>query len=42
MRNIDGLLSATGKRRRQPKYTGSGEIELEFGASGGHFEYLWL
>jgi hypothetical protein len=34
------LLSATGKQRMWIRYRGLGEINLEFGVSGGYFEHL--
>jgi hypothetical protein len=38
--NVSGFLSAAGKRRMLLRYRGVGEMNLEFGASGGYFENL--
>jgi hypothetical protein len=34
-----GFLSETGKRRMRLMYKGTGEMNLEFGAGGAHFEH---
>jgi hypothetical protein len=39
LRNLGGFLRAAGKRRMRLMYRGVGEINLEFGAGGGHFEH---
>jgi hypothetical protein len=38
--NVSGFLSDTEKQRLRLRYRGVGEINLEFGAGGGHFEYV--
>jgi hypothetical protein len=40
LRNVSEYLSAYGKLEMRLKYRGVGEISLEFGACGGHFEKL--
>jgi hypothetical protein len=39
LRNVNGFLSATGKWRILLRNKGTGELNLEFGANGQHFEY---
>jgi hypothetical protein len=40
LRNVSGLLGATGKWRMLLRNRGVEEMNLEFGAGVGHFEHL--